>query len=103
MAERTVSKVTDFLPDEKNANRGTERGRFLLEKSLRELGAGRSILADKNGKLIAGNKTAEVAAEIGMEDAIIVERIFKNRVVGSSLVLSYQWHCPLACFTKHPL
>lgn len=31
--------------DRRNANRGTERGRGLLEESLRRLGAGRGILA----------------------------------------------------------
>jgi hypothetical protein len=73
MAKQQKAKVTDFTPDSKNANKGTERGRSLLEKSLRELGAGRSILADKHGNLIAGNKTAEVAGEIGLDEAIVVE------------------------------
>ena len=29
----------------------------MMEKSFSELGAGRSILIDKNGKIIAGNKS----------------------------------------------
>lgn len=58
-------------PDPKNANKGTQRGRGLLEKSLREYGAGRSVLADKHGTLIAGNKTHEVATEIGLPVRII--------------------------------
>lgn len=58
---------TDLL----NANLGTQRGRGLLEKSLRKLGAGRSILADKNGNIIAGNKTIEGAAEIGLPVRIV--------------------------------
>lgn len=45
--------------DQRNANRGTRRGRALLEHSLQEYGAGRSVLADRNGALIAGNKTLE--------------------------------------------
>ena len=64
--------IADLTPDERNANRGTLRGSQLLEKSLREYGAGRSALADKNGKIIAGNKTIEGAASIGMEEAIFV-------------------------------
>lgn len=60
-------------PDKRNANRGTERGRHMLETSLRELGAGRSILLDKHGNVIAGNKTLEVANEIGLDDVQIVE------------------------------
>jgi len=39
-----------------NANRGTERGTSALESSLELYGAGRSILLDKNGIIIAGNK-----------------------------------------------
>jgi len=58
-------------PDPKNSNKGTQRGRGLLEKSLRQYGAGRSVLADKHGTLIAGNKTAEVAEELGLPHRII--------------------------------
>ena len=54
-----------------NANLGTQRGRGLLEKSLRKLGAGRSVLADRDGNIIAGNKTIEGAAEIGLPVRII--------------------------------
>ena len=42
-------------------------------KSLRTFGAGRSILLDKNNKIIAGNKTTEGFASAGMEDVIIIE------------------------------
>ena len=66
-------KLSEFTPDPKNANKGTERGRGMLEKSLQELGAGRSVLADKHGILIAGNKTLQTAVEAGFEDAIVVE------------------------------
>ncbi|GAB4042624.1 ParB N-terminal domain-containing protein [Spirosoma litoris] len=70
--ETSSGKLSDFTPDQQNANKGTEYGGHLLEKSLRQYGAGRSVLADKHGNLIAGNKTAEKAAEIGMDDVIIV-------------------------------
>lgn len=66
-------KITDLIPDHSNANKGTERGRYALEASLRQYGAGRSILLDKNGRIIAGNKTAEVAADVGLEDVVIVQ------------------------------
>jgi len=66
-------KIEDsgLRPDSQNANEGTQRGRGLLEKNLRKLGAGRSILADKNGNIIAGNKTIEGAAEIGLPVRIV--------------------------------
>jgi len=52
--------------DKHNANKGTKRGRALVEKSLKDLGAGRSILADKDGNIIAGNKTFEAAEKLGV-------------------------------------
>lgn len=67
------AKLTDFLPDRNNANKGTQRGRGMLEQSLQRLGAGRSILVDKHGRAIAGNKTLETAVESGFEDAIVVK------------------------------
>lgn len=63
---KRVSTLADLTPDRSNANRGTERGRGMLEASLRQYGAGRSVLADKHGTLIAGNKTVEAAAELGI-------------------------------------
>lgn len=66
-------KISDLTPDNKNYNKGSEFGNSLIEKSLRKFGAGRSILLDKNNRIIAGNKTIENAASIGLEDIIIVE------------------------------
>lgn len=67
------AKLADLIPDDKNFNKGTQFGQHLIEKSLRENGAGRSILLDKNNRIIAGNKTTENAAAIDMNDVIIVE------------------------------
>lgn len=61
-----MAGLADLTPDRRNANRGTPRGRALLEDSLRRYGAGRSILADKHGNVIAGNKTLEAAADLGL-------------------------------------
>jgi len=65
-------KLDTLTPDEHNANVGTERGRYMLDHSLRQYGAGRSILIDKHGRVIAGNKTLEAAADIGLEDVEII-------------------------------
>jgi hypothetical protein len=62
----TACTIEDYTPDQANSNRGAERGRGMLEHSLRTYGAGRSILVDRNGITIAGNKTLEVAAELGL-------------------------------------
>jgi DNA modification methylase len=66
-------KIEDsgLRPDTLNANEGTQRGLGLLDKSLRKLGAGRSILVDKDGNVIAGNKTLERAADIDLPVRII--------------------------------
>lgn len=66
-------KIDDLILDNLNANKGTEYGGHLMEKSFRENGAGRSILIDKNNRIIAGNKSTETAASIGLQDVIIVE------------------------------
>lgn len=57
--------------DEHNANQGTERGRELLKKSLEKLGAGRSIVCDRNGTILAGNKTYEQATALGIPIELI--------------------------------
>lgn len=66
-----MPKRIDIRPDATNANKGTERGRYMVETSLRETGAGRSILLDADGRIIAGNKTFEAATDIGLPVRII--------------------------------
>lgn len=66
-------KITDLVPDDKNLNKGTERGKELIETSVGRFGAGRSVLIDKNNRIIAGNKTQEAAIAKGIKDVIIVE------------------------------
>jgi hypothetical protein len=67
------TKISDLIPDNKNFNKGSEFGNSLIEKSFRKFGAGRSILLDKNNRIIAGNKSVENAAAIGMDEVQIVE------------------------------
>ena len=66
-------KLSDLTPDSQNANKGSQRGQHMIEESLRAYGAGRSILLDKHGTIIAGNKTAENCGAIGMEDVLVVQ------------------------------
>lgn len=75
-----MTKIKDLKFDDKNFNTGTEYGKHLMEKSLSKFGAGRSILIDKNNKIIAGNKTTENFAELGYEDVKIVETDGKTLV-----------------------
>jgi len=73
MAKDKHIKISELIPDDKNFNKGSQFGNSLIEKSLTKFGAGRSILLDKNNRIIAGNKSVENAAAIGMEDVQIVE------------------------------
>ena len=45
----------------------------MLLSSLEELGAGRSILVDRKGNIIAGNKTAEAARSLKMKNVRVVQ------------------------------
>lgn len=68
-----MAKISDLKFDDKNFNKHTEYGMGLLEKSLRELGAGRSILLDKDNNIIAGNGIVEAAGSVGLENVKIIE------------------------------
>lgn len=68
-----IKKIVDFAPDPMNANIGTSRGGYLIRKSLESVGVGRSLVADKHGMLIAGNKTQEALVDLGIEDVIVVQ------------------------------
>ena len=67
----SVKSIKDLKPDPRNANLGTERGQAMLERSLQQYGAGRSILVDKHGVVIAGNKTLEQAAALNLDIEVV--------------------------------
>ena len=75
MAKATENKikVSELIPDDNNFNKGSEFGNSLISKSFEKFGAGRSILIDKNNKIIAGNKSTENYGAGGGEDVIVVE------------------------------
>lgn len=73
MAKIIETSIEQLIPDDKNFNEGTEFGQHLIEESLRKFGAGRSILLDKNNRIIGGNKTTENCVNVGIDDVIIVE------------------------------
>src|SRR5262245_21523444 len=50
-ARRPPRSLADLVPDSRNANRGTDRGRAALERSLREYGPGRAVLIDRQGRI----------------------------------------------------
>jgi DNA modification methylase len=70
-----------LLPDPGNANRGTERGAAMLEDSLRRYGAGRSVVVDRRGVLIGGNKTAAAALAAGLTRTRVIQTAGDELVV----------------------
>ena len=49
-----VVSIDDLIQDDHNFNKGNEQGAQLLERSFRECGAGRSVLIDKDNRLVEG-------------------------------------------------
>ena len=68
-----MANISDLKFDDRNFNKHTEKGMELLKKSLSKFGAGRSILIDKHGNIIAGNGIVEAAGNIGLEDVEVVK------------------------------
>ena len=73
MNQDKIIDIEDLTPDAHNFNQGTDEGRQLMQRSLSELGAGRSILVDRNGNVIAGNKTQEAAIKAGIRRVRVIE------------------------------
>ena len=73
MAKDKVIGIEELIQDDRNFNRGTEKGKELIEKSFRELGAGRSVLIDKDNRLIGGNKAQIGAMDAGITKVRIIE------------------------------
>lgn len=63
-------KKKDLIFDDKNFNKGSENGSELIKKSFSKFGSGRSILIDKNNRIIAGNKSVEFS---DMQEVQVVE------------------------------
>jgi DNA modification methylase len=75
---RPLKQISDLQPDGLNANKGTTRGRKMLLDSLTRYGAGRSVLVDRAGNIVAGNKTVEAAKD---RDIMVVQTDGKKLVV----------------------
>src|SRR5919112_182740 len=65
--------LASLIPDPRNARRHPNRNRTMVEQSLREVGAARSIVVDENGTILAGNATVTAAAQVGIDRVRIIE------------------------------
>lgn len=68
-----IAPLSAFSQDSENANKGTERGTDLLKKSLSQRKFARPTFAAKDLTILGGNKTLAAAAEVGMNEAIVIE------------------------------
>lgn len=66
-------KVSDLQPDRRNARKRGRRASQAIEHSLKALGAGRSIVIDADGHIIAGNGVVENAAKAGITEVQVVQ------------------------------
>lgn len=68
-----IKTLADLRADPKNARRHNERNIGMLERSLEQYGAARSIVVDEEGQIIAGHGVVEAAANVGIEKVRPVE------------------------------
>src|SRR5262245_49375336 len=66
-----IQSLADLTTDPKNANKGTPQGKRMLSTELKTFGAGRSIVVDRHGVVIAGNKTFEEAKALGLAVRVV--------------------------------
>ena len=76
-----MSNIEELKFDKKNFNKHTPEGMGLLEKSLRQFGAGRSVLVDKDNNIIAGNGIVEAAQNAGITKTRVIETTGDELVV----------------------
>lgn len=66
--------------DPKNYRRHNKKNKELIAKSLTECGAGRSVLIDKEGALIAGNGVYEQAKKLNIPISVYENAVLKKGI-----------------------
>lgn len=72
MSDKKIS-INQLKFDEYNINRHTKKGLKLIEQSITELGLGRSVVVDKDFRIIAGNGVVEVCKKIGIDKVKVID------------------------------
>ena len=70
-AEKFKIRMEEITFDKRNYRRHDEKNKRVIRKSLEELGAGRSVVIDKEGTLIAGNGVYEQAQKLKMPVRVV--------------------------------
>lgn len=73
VASDQITHISQLRGDPRNPRRRTSRSADRIAHSLQTLGAGRSILIDEAGQIIAGNGVVEAAGQVGIEKVRVVE------------------------------
>lgn len=87
---KPISTLGDVKLDTGNTNMHTPAGMNMLRESVERFGFGRSVVVDKNGRLIAGEATTETARELGADNLIVVPSDGKKLVVVQRLDLDLE-------------
>jgi hypothetical protein len=90
--------LADLTPDPANARRHSPRNVGVIVDALHEVGAARSIVIDEDGVILAGNATAEAAAEAGITRVEVVEADGQTVVAVRRRGLTPQQKARLALF-----
>lgn len=72
-SEPAPTHLKDLKPDARNARLHTPRNVGMIVDSLHDVGAARSIVIDETGTILAGNATADAAAEAGITKLKVVD------------------------------
>jgi len=67
------AKIKDLKKDPRNARFHPARNMAMLEDSMREVGAGRSIVIDEDNVILAGNGATEAAQRVGIDKVRIID------------------------------
>ena len=68
-----TDSIKSLVSDPKNARKRTDRSAALIQDSLKQFGAARSIVIDENNRILAGNGTVEGAKAAGIENLRVIE------------------------------
>lgn len=71
MANGKETGSVEITFDQRNYRKHSKKNKDLIKKSLEELGAGRSVLLDKENSLIAGNGVFEQAQALGIPVRVV--------------------------------
>lgn len=68
-----IRNLRDFVPATLNPNKGNPNSIPLIQASIHQNGAGRPMLADRDGEMIAGSHALQGFIDAGYDEAIVIE------------------------------